>query len=231
MHNGNIELLKKVCRHLRGVLREVVFVGGCTTGLFITDEGAGEVRPTFDVDLICAISSYAEYAAFAERLRALGFAEDTSEDAPVCRWLIDEMKVDVMPVEGKILGFTNRWYRAAMDAAQELELESGLRIRTVTAPYFVATKLEAFRGRGRGDFAGSHDMEDLVTVIDGRAEIVGEIRASGEVGIYIARAVRELLQNQNYLDALPGLLLPDAARQGRLPMLVERLKQIGATGQ
>jgi hypothetical protein len=61
------------------------------------------------------------------------------------------MKLDVMPIEERILGFTNRWYRAAMDAAQDAELQAGLRIRVVTAPYFLATKLEAFRGRGKRD--------------------------------------------------------------------------------
>ena len=54
--------------------------------------------------------------SFSERLRALGFREDISEGAPRCRWLIDGMELDVMPVDEKVLGFTNRWYRAAMDA-------------------------------------------------------------------------------------------------------------------
>lgn len=175
MPNSNIELLKEVAKRLGPLLSEVVFVGGCTTGLFITDAAAANVRPTFDVDVIAEITSYADYATFSERLRALGFREDTSKGAPLCRWLIDGMKLDVMPIEEKILGFTNRWYRAAMDAAQQIELEPGLHIRIVTAPYFVATKLEAFRGRGRGDYTTSHDLEDLLAVVDGRLEIVPEI--------------------------------------------------------
>jgi hypothetical protein len=150
MPNPNTELLQQVAKHLAPLLHEVVFVGGCTTGLFITDEGAAEVRPTFDVDVIAEITSYADYATFSERLRGLGFREDTSERAPLCRWLIDGLKLDVMPIDEKILGFSNRWYREAMAAAQEIDLEPGLRIRVVTAPYFVATKLEAFRGRGGG---------------------------------------------------------------------------------
>lgn len=139
--------------------------------MFITDEGAPEVRPTFDVDVIAEITSYADYATFSDRLRSLGFREDSSEGAPLCRWLINGMKLDVMPIEEKILGFSNRWYRDAMDAAREIELEPGLRIRVVTAPFFVATKLEAFRGRGRNDYANSHDLEDLLAVVDGREDI------------------------------------------------------------
>lgn len=228
MPNSNIELLKQVARRLGPLLGEVVFVGGCTTGLFITDNAAGEVRPTFDVDLIAEIASYAEYAAFAERLRALGFREDTSEGAPLCRWLIDEMKVDVMPIEGKALGFTNRWYREAMDSAQEIELGFGLRIRIVTAPYFIGTKLEAFRGRGHGDFATSHDMEDLLTVINGREAITDEIDVATEVGTYVAGALHGLIRNEAFLEALPGHLLPDPVSQARVPLLVDRIRRIAS---
>jgi hypothetical protein len=73
MPNSNVELLTKVAKRLGPLLREVVFVGGCTTALLITDEAAAEVRPTFDVDVIAEITTYAGYAAFSERLRALGF--------------------------------------------------------------------------------------------------------------------------------------------------------------
>src|ERR1700722_13616485 len=132
MQNSNLELLKKVARRLRPLLSEVVFVGGRTTGLFITEEAAAEVRRTFDVDVIAEITPYADYATFSERLQALSFREDTSKGAPLCRWLIDEMKLDVMPIDEKILGFTNRWYRAAMDSSQPVDLDGGLRIRTVT---------------------------------------------------------------------------------------------------
>lgn len=230
MPNSNIELLTKVAKKLGPLLREVVFVGGCTTGLLITDEAAAEVRPTFDVDVIAEITTYAGYAAFSERLRALGFREDSSKDAPLCRWLIDAIKLDVMPLEEKILGFTNRWYPAAMDAAQETVLEPGLRIRVVTAPYFVATKLEAFCGRGRGDYAGSHDLEDLLTVIDGRAAIVQEIANAASVRSYIAEQFRALLKTPAFVDALPGHLLPDPGSQARLPVVRERIEAISSMG-
>ena len=58
MPNSNVELLTKVAKRLGPLLREVVFVGGCTTALLITDEAAAEVRPTFDVDVIAEITTY-----------------------------------------------------------------------------------------------------------------------------------------------------------------------------
>jgi hypothetical protein len=102
MADPNLRLLKEAARLLIPVLDELVFVGGCTTGLFISDEGAGDVRPTFDVDAITEITSYAAYASFSERLRNLGFTEDTSEDAPLCRWLHGNTRLNVMPLDEAI---------------------------------------------------------------------------------------------------------------------------------
>ena len=96
--------------------------------------------------------------------------------------------------------------------------------RVVTAPFFVATKLEAFRGRG--DYTNSHDLEDLLTVIDCREAIVSEIAGAMEVRHYIAEQFRTLLATRAFVDALPGYLLPDASSQGRLPILLSRIKEI-----
>ena len=113
-----------------------------------------------------------------------------------------------------------------MDAAQEIELESGLRIRVVTADYFIAIKLEAFRGRGRGDYTTSRDLEDLLAVIDGRETIVEEIAGVAEIRSYIAEQFRSLLANQVFNDALPGYLLPDPGSQSRLPILITRIIEV-----
>jgi predicted nucleotidyltransferase len=168
-------------------LGELVFVGGCVTTLLITDEAASAPRITLDVDAIAEITSYAEYADFGNRLRALGFKEDTSEGAPLCRWTHGRTILDVMPLDEKILGFSNRWYRAAMESSVRVRLSADLEIRAVTAPFFIATKLEAFKGRGMGDFLGSHDLEDLVSVFDGRETLSAK---SGRIGTTSARTSR-----------------------------------------
>ena len=83
-----------------------------------------------------------------------------------------------MPLDKKVLGFTNRWYKPAIEADEEHEILSGMTIRVISSPYFCATKLEAFDGRGAGDYLASHDLEDIITVIDGRAEIIEEISSA-----------------------------------------------------
>jgi hypothetical protein len=145
MRDPNLDLLIAAADMLRPLLPELVFVGGCMTGLLITDEAAAEPRGTFDVDAIAEITSYAQYAEFSDRLRSLGFNEDASEGAPLCRWIRGGTVLDVMPLDEKILGFSNRWYRAAMETSVRKRLRGDLDIRMVTAPYFVATKLEAFK--------------------------------------------------------------------------------------
>jgi len=227
MANQNLELLIVAAKLLSPVLDELVFVGGCATGLLVSDEAAAEVRPTFDVDAIAEITSYVEYTTFGERLRKLGFTEDASEGAPICRWQHGQIKLDLMPLDEKILGFSNRWYKSAMDSAQDLEIERGVRIRVVTAPYFCATKLEAFRGRGEGDYLASHDLEDLITVVDGRAELLDEVRLGSEdVRSYIESAIGQMLKDPQFIDALTGYLLPDAASQGRIEVVLARLKEL-----
>jgi hypothetical protein len=229
MSKHNLELLAEAARLLKPLLGELVFVGGSTTALLITDKAAAEVRPTYDVDAIAEISSYAAYADFSERLRRCGFREDRSEGAPICRWRHKKTILDVMPLDEKILGFSNRWYKPAMDSSVVHEVEPDLRVRVVTAVYFCATKLEAFTGRGKGDYQSSHDLEDLIAVVDGRAELVNEIHAGPEnVRAYIATEIRKLLATKAFLDALPGYLLPDTASQTRISILLDRLKKIAA---
>jgi hypothetical protein len=229
MTDSNREQLINAARLLHPLLGELVFVGGTVTGLLITDEAAAGPRTTLDVDAIAEITSYAEYASFGDRLRALGFLEDTREGAPLCRWVHHGTTLDVMPLNEKILGFSNRWYGAAMKSSVMQRLSDDLKIRIVTGPFFIATKLEAFKGRGKGDFFGSRDLEDLISVVDGRASLVTEVQAgAAELRAYLGAEIKGLLATPGFLDALPGYLLPDAASQSRISIVLRRLEELAS---
>jgi hypothetical protein len=130
-----------------------------------------------------------------------------------------------MPIDETILGFSNRWYKPAMENSQRVQLANDLTIRTVTAPLFLGTKLEAFKGRGENDYFASHDLEDVIAVIDGRPSLWGEVQhAPKELKGYLAREIRELIGRQEFIDALPGYLLPDPASQARLGNLLKVLR-------
>ena len=227
MANPNLELLELAAERLRHLLPEIVFVGGCATGLLIDDPAAAPVRGTYDVDVIAEIGSYAECAVFSDRLRALGFKEDTREGAPLCRWTHGALTLDVMPMDSQVLGFSNRWYPDALHTAGNVRLPGGLLIRAINAPYFLGTKLEAFKGRGKQDYLASHDLEDFMAVVDGRQSLIAEVKgASAELKIYIADSVRLLLNEPRFLDALPGYLLPDEASQARTGQLLSKLREL-----
>ena len=227
MTHPNLELLRLTAEKLQPLLPEIVFVGGCATGLLVTDPGAAPVRATYDVDVIAEIGSYADYAIFSERLRGLKFQEDTREGAPVCRWICGSLTLDVMPLDEKILGFSNRWYRDAMQAAVAVTISESLKVRAITAPYFLGTKLEAFHGRGQQDYFASHDLEDLIAVVDGRTALLDEVATAPEdLRKFIGNAIQALLAEMRFQDALPGYLLPESASQARIPQLLKRLESL-----
>ena len=225
--NPNLLILEMVVKRLGPLADDMVFLGGCATGLLLTDVAASPIRVTQDVDVITEVASLGDYHRLSELLRERGFKEDQSPDAPICRWMAEGVVLDVMPTRYEILGFGNEWYQAAFDAALAVELPSGKRIRMVTAPYFLATKLAAFDGRGEGDYVMSHDMEDIISVLDGRPEIVDEVqRADVIMQAHLATRFSALLRDAKFTAALPGHLPGDAASQARVPMVMERITAI-----
>ncbi len=153
--------------------QKMAFVGGCTTGLLLTDDFTLEqVRHTDDVDLIVHVIGTADFNNLQQQLRAQGFKDSQDPDDPICAMRLGELRVDFMPDDEGILGFSNRWYQDAMTTAEDFPLTSQLTIRLVTPPYFMATKLEAYRGRGNNDPLESRDVEDLLNLIDGRSGLL-----------------------------------------------------------
>lgn len=206
---------------------EMVFLGGCATGLLITDPAAPPIRVTRDVDAIVQVVSLNEYYKLSAKLRALGFTEDKSEGAPICRWLADKVILDVMPTDTKILGFGNEWYQAAAEHAEVVSLPSGKQIRMVSAPYFLITKLEAFEGRGGGDYLASHDMEDIIAVLDGRPEIVDEVKNSNPVLVKeLSERFRGLMQEQYFFDSVSGHMPTDATSQARVTIILDVIAKL-----
>ena len=104
-------------------------------------------------------------------------------------------------------------------------------IRIASAVAFLAMKWEAFGSRGAADPMSSHDLEDLISVVAGRAGIVAEIRAAPEE---IRRYVRA--QTGAFLAAswAPGILegsLPDARRvPGLVDAVMRRVQKLATAG-
>lgn len=222
----NLAMLQLVAAGLGPLVEDVVFVGGCAAGLLITDMAAPPTRETRDVDLIAEITTPHDYHELSEQLRKRGFREETRDHAIMCRWQFGEITVDVMPTEASILGFSNRWYTEAMAKAERICLPDGREIRLVAAPWFLATKLEAFYGRGNEDFMASHDLEDLIAILDGRDTIVEEVKQAGAVRQFLAEAFQTLLSQEAFLEALPCHLPADSGSRERETVILMRMRAI-----
>jgi len=225
--NPNLEILVSTVERLGKLADQMVFLGGCATGLLITDSAAPPIRATRDVDAIVQVVSRADYYHLSKKLRAKGFNEDMAEGAPICRWTVDDLVLDVMPTDTQILGFSNSWYAAAADHAELVPLPSGRLIRMVSGPYFLVTKLEAFDGRGDGDYLMSHDIEDIIAVLDGRPGIVEEVKqAEPALAKEIADRFKGLLLDNRFVDAVSGHMPTDETSQLRVPGILATIKKL-----
>jgi hypothetical protein len=230
-HSIHTEMIKQVAEKLGPLRPKVVFLGGSATGFHITDKAEPEIRATKDVDIIVEVASRVDYHQLEKTLRELGFFQKMQKDDPICRWYINDVIVDVMPTDENILGFSNRWYLPAIKNSVTIELEPNLEILIVTAPYFLGTKIDAFFGRGKADHLASHDMEDIINIINGRVEISEEIKNSEpDLKDFISKSFQGFLADELFLEALPGHLLPDQASQARRSIVLERIKKIAELG-
>jgi hypothetical protein len=104
-------LLAGMAQAMGPLCDQVVFVGGCATGLLLDDAGLLDVRPTEDVDAIVEVASLANYHRLAEQLTQRGFKQTMADNTPPFRWYWNRMQLDLVPLDEKVLGFANRWYR------------------------------------------------------------------------------------------------------------------------
>ncbi len=207
MDNPNLTLLVAIAQAMGSLGEQVVFVGGCATGLLVDDAGLMDVRPTEDVDAIVEVASLAGYHRLADQLMQRGFKQTMADNTPPFRWYWNRMQLDLVPLDEKVLGFANPWYRVGFEAAMVAEVAQGLKLRHLSAPYFLATKFEAFKDRGQNDVYLSHDLEDIMTVIEGRSTVVAEVSTvSADVRSLVGQSVAALLDMPDFHNALPGLL-------------------------
>ena len=209
----NLPYLRCIAEALGELREQLVFVGGAVAGLLVTDPLANSVRATRDVDAVVN-ANRATFHRIEDAVAQRGFTRDVHSDV-ICRWVHKDSGVlfDLMPVQPEVLGFSNRWYPYAVETAKPLELSPGITIRLVSAVAFVATKLEAFAGRGGGDFISSHDIEDVLNVVDGREELAEEMAAApAELRQTVAAAFHRLLTHPDFANVLPGLMaVPERA--------------------
>lgn len=226
-HTSRDDLLR-VAQCLGELREQVVFVGGCAVVFLVPDSVVGSIRATEDVDCILRVASRSKYYSdVVERLRALGFSECTEAGAPICRWVIHGISVDVMPTTEEILGFSNRWYDFALVSPILLEPIPQLQIRVISHAAFLATKFEAFANRGRGEYEGSTDIEDILSVLAYCPELTDRINEAPEaVREYLRTCATTLLALRNLPELVSAALPGDRVSQSAVPFVLGTLRAV-----
>ena len=223
--NQQIYMLQKVAAVLAAVPQTVVFTGGATISLYLDEVSAPDIRPTLDVDCVVEITSRTEYYRLSELLRDLGLEESTDPGAPLCRWQYEDIAVDVMPCDESVLGFSNRWYTPGIANSIFYQLPNGRVIQIFSVPYLLASKIEAFIGRGQRSFYFSADIEDIVALLDGCDRLEVEVQlADAIVRTFLSewfRSEREAIQ-----EVIPAFLSPVARNAGRGRLVRERIERL-----
>ena len=226
-NDPNVRSVEMVAAALGDLCNDLVLVGGCAASLLIDAPTAPPPRVTYDVDLIAVVTALRDYYALERQFAQRGFVRDTSPDAPICRWKIDAMVVDLMPTDARVLGFSNRWYAEAAASAMRVRLPSGTAINLIAAPAFLATKFEAFQTRGNADVMVSHDFEDIINVVEGRAGLLEEITGSEmTMREYLRTQFAAVLSVPSFMNVLPGLLAYDALHTQRIEKVMKRMTAI-----
>lgn len=221
----NTQIVELALGALGDLADQLVLVGGCAVDFLITDDAHPPVRHTIDVDLVAEMYSLSAYYRLDESLRQRGFVNDSDV---TCRFRHGELILDIMPsAEEALPGIcVNRWYPLVVSSALQSTLPSGRQFQHISAPLFLAAKIEAFYSRGEGDY-GHHDIEDIVNVIDGRIQICEDIDASdARVRGFLRDEVEAILATPTFHQALPRHFHPDAASQARIPALITKLRRI-----
>ena len=227
MHNKviNLALVAQVANGLQELKDKMVFIGGAVISLYTDDPAAEEIRPTSDIDMTINLANYIGWAQMQERLAELGFYPDPQGQS-ICSYKYQDIAIDIMPADDSSIGVSNIWYKPGFKYLKQITLEDGTTINILPTPYFLATKLEAFKDRGKNDFYGSHDFEDIIYLIDNRTTIVEEIlTADEEIRKYIKEELT-LIKNHKQADEILAMHIHPLIREERFKMLMEKIELI-----
>lgn len=193
-HHRNRVRIGAVANALGALKDKVVFVGGATISLY-AEKPVLEIRETDDVDVIVEILNYAERVKLEEQLREIGFTNDI-ESGIVCRYQINGITVDIMPTNDPSIGFENIWYPDGFKQAIDYSIDTRCTVKILSPPYFIATKMEAFKSRGKGNGRTSHDFEDIIFVLESRRSIWHEMKSADQpVKEFLITEFQNLLNN------------------------------------
>ncbi len=169
----NQSKLREVAEGMGEVRESVVFLGGVVLPYLLTEDLSHYVRYAKDVDFIVDFDNKADLFAFEDALFERGFKKLST--GAVSQWLLGRIKVEALPADPEVFTFNNQWCAEAMHHAERIDIGEGLCVNTISAPYYLGTKLNAFDRRGFGNFSKSKDVFDMLLIFAGHEGIEEEI--------------------------------------------------------
>ncbi len=217
----HIEQISKVANALGDLNKQVVYVGGAVVGLYATDPAAPDVRPTDDVDIILEITSPGKLEALREDLNQKGFTQ-SADDNVMCRFRYEGIKVDVMATQEVGWAPANPWFAPGFHHLETRTVQN-FELQVLSLPYFLASKLTAFRSRGN-DPRTSHDLEDVVYLLDNTHDLTEQLLlAPPDVKEFLHSEFRDMLKDVAIREAIIANL-EYSSQTERFAMIEEKLQ-------
>jgi len=220
------DMLRQVVEAMGPVCNSVVFLGGVVIPFLLTEEWSHYVRYAKDVDFIVDFDNKADLFQFEDTLFERGFKKIST--GAVSQWLLGRIKVEALPADPEVFTFNNQWCAEAMQYAQWIDIGEGLRVKAISAPYYLGTKLNAFDRRGFGRFSTSKDIFDILLIFAGHEAIVAEI-ADQTTAVFRDFFCEKLSKirdgSDNFSMVAARGFESEAVLKSVLPMAVSRMNQ------
>ena len=221
----NIAVVAEIAEALKQYKELMVFVGGAVVSLYKDDPAADEIRPTQDVDMTLNIINLGHWNKIQEELSQLGFYPDPFGHS-ICSYKYNDIPVDIMATEDGPLGPANSRYKVGFKTLWTVKAKDQ-EIKILSPPCCLATKFEAYNNRGK-DYRTSHDIEDIIYIIDNRTTIVKEIRESESIVQEFIKEQLLSIKTKGFLEEVLMAHIHPLMIAERLPIVEEKIEQIVA---
>lgn len=221
----NTIIIERVANALGDLNKKVIYVGGATVGLYINDPAADDVRPTKDVDISIKVASFVELEDIREQLSERGFQQSADLDV-ICRFKFDDILVDVMATKPIAWAPANPWFEKGFQRLEKVKIND-ITIQIMPLTFFLASKFVAFHDRGGSDPRFSHDLEDIIYIMDNRTDwhhlLINEEDTA--VKEYLVNELKMILTSNKIQEAILGNLYYET-QDKRFAMIMDKIKAI-----
>jgi hypothetical protein len=222
MENPELVLFRNTAKRMQPMLEELVFAGGCSTSLLFSE--ADFIRPTPPqwLDVIASTQGDLGHMALTIKLKEMGMREDTIFGRG--RWKMGALTVCFWNVDPVFSPFASRFLPEAFSMPRKYPVAPDMKVKLVNPAFFLALKIEAFQGRGQGNYQTSDDLNDLVALLSARAELAFDLKLTApHVRTFVQKQLAELKPKSDFLEAIKRILNND---EPRIALALARLNEL-----